>query len=427
MSTKKPIIYIPGLPSLSSDDITLYNRIHAARIDLVTQLSAAGYLVEDIDGQRSWLKNMMQHAEHSNAFLFPAMTSLPEGHPRFQAEAAQRWFEFFSLVTGVHIGNKEKYGEEGIAKPCVIMDPDQQWEPAILLLNDLREKGMFSSMVEDIVHVVRSTDNASAVHALSSALTQGKGKFRRDVPTHYPEDYVFESFRKPMSRHPFGVALFGSASTAEPSYKQGVAELCRLAGMRGWRLTTGAGRYGCMGAADEGFHQGKQLFHQAYPDAPFKPAHVGVSTQAILRLEGPPDELDQLIITNHIYDRMEAMIRGQKASEPTQRARDASKVFFIAPGGTGTLHEFATLMQLATNGSVMKDRKIIVLDFPSHLNPKEGFWKLLISTGKKLGFASSFEVASTPEEAISKADEGYKEWLAIRSEYAQLPHPILNP
>jgi predicted Rossmann-fold nucleotide-binding protein len=434
MTPKSPVIYLPGLPSLSSRDIGLYKTIYDSRFDLVTQLDQAGYMVEDIDGQHPWLKTMVDYAEHSDGFLFTPMTALPENHPRFKREAAQRWFEFFSLVTGVHIGHKEKYGASGVAKPCIVMDPDGQWAMVVDVLRDLHNKGMFSSEVEEIVQVVRGngskgdyhTLNRDAIAVLRTILTEGKGKSRKDVHYLYPEK-IFEPFRKNMPRHPFGIAIFGSASTKEQSYMDRTFALAEMAGLRGWRMITGAGNFGCMKAADSGFNQGKLEFNARWPDAPFKPAHVGVSSQAILQLEGPPPHLEQLVITNHIYDRMEVMIRGQKMSDPAQRTRDATKVLFVVPGGTGTLHELATLLQLATNGSMMKDRTIVIANFPSHLNPEQGFWDPLIKNARRLGFDSLFEVANTPEEAIAIADRVYQEWLLRHEEYRNLPHPVFCP
>lgn len=433
MNPSRPTIYLPGLPSLASEDLSLYNVIHASRVDLVTQLSGAGCRVEDIDGQHPWLKTMLHHAETSDAFLFPPMASLPESHPRYQREAAQRWFEFFSLVTGVHIGDLRKYGRNGVSKPCVVMDPDGQWSLALELLHDLHIKGMFTSRVEDIIQVVEGEGsdyqslNKKAVGAVVDILEQRRGKLQRDVPARYPQDYEFAPFRHEMRRHPFGIAIFGSATTPEPSYIEAVENLADMAGQRGWRMVTGAGTDGCLGAADRGFARGKRQFNAQYPEVMFRPAHVGVSTQPILRLEGPPADLDQLIITNNIYDRMEIMIRGKKSSNSMLRARDATKVLFVAPGGTGTLHEFATLMQLATNGSMMTGRKVVLLDFPSHIHPEDGFWKLLIKTGKKLGFDSMFDVVKSPEEAIAYADKVYLQWLERHEEFqGQLPHPLFK-
>lgn len=435
MNPTEPFVYIPALPSLGSRDIALYGTIHDARINLVTQLAANGFHVHDIDGQRPWLKTMLKQADDATGFLFPPMTSLPEHHPRYQSEAAQRWFEFFSLTTGVHVGSREKY-LHGISKPCVVMDPDGQWDTAIGLLKDLQLKGMFSSSVEEIVQVVRgdpgqpqdyNTLNRQAIATLSSSISEKKGKTRTEVRYAYPEDRLFSPFRKRLNRHPFGIALFGSATTTEPGYRDGVAQLCAMTALRGWRMITGAGVYGCMGAADAGYEEGRRTFLTSYPSAPFQPSHIGISTQAILRLEGPPPHIDQLIITGDIYDRIKVMIKGQKGSDRKQRVRDAVKVLFISPGGTGTLHEFATLMQLATNGSMMDDRKVVILNLPSHLDPAQGFWDPLIRTAQRLGFASLFEVANTPEEAITIADRIYMEWLERHPEHKDLPHPALNP
>ena len=433
---QKPLnIYLPGLTQLGSEDLSLYNAIHASRVDLVTQLSAAGMHVENIDGANSWLKNMLLHAERSDAFVFPPMTSVPENHKNFKAKAAQSWFEFFSLVTGVHIGNREKYGKNGFSKPCVVIDPDGQWTLAIHLLRDLSAKGMFTSRVEDIVQLVPLTGildsyhemNKGAVQTLTHALAVKKGKLQKEVRTKYPPDHHFPPFRTDINRHPFGVAFFGSATTSEKSYIDYSAHVSGMLAERGWRMITGAGTEGCMGAADYGFNEGKKKFGTHYPDALFKPVHIGVSTQSILRLEGPPPYLNQLIITDDIYDRMRVMIRGQRSNDPKQRVRDAVKVLFVAPGGTGTLHEFATLMQLATNGNMLDSRKIVLLNFPSHLDPEEGFWDPLISTAKKLGFDNLFEAAQSPEEAIKIADKTYLEWLERHQEYSQLPHPVFNP
>lgn len=435
MNNKKTTVYIPSLPSLSSDDLSLYREIHAAHLDLVEKLDAAGLRVGDIDGTRASLRSMMRHAAQSDAFIFPPMTSLKESHPKFKAEAAQRWFEFFSLVTGVHVGNKEKYGADDKAKPCVIMDPDGQWKLATELLDDIKAKGMFSSSVSDIVHVVNGVSksltyqerNTKAVQELCSIIAAGKGKTLKSVPKMYDMDKTFDAFRGTESRHEFGVAMFGSASTKERSYIDATYELSKRVGQRGWRMSTGAGSEGCMGAMDSGFIAGGKEFNHNYPDAKFKPAHVGASTQSILQIEGPPPGVSQLIITRSIYDRIHVMLKGNKSPDKNQRAKDATKVVYVVPGGTGTLHEFAAMMQLALHSKDMDEKTIVLYNVPNHLNPKEGFWDKLIEMAKKLGFADHFEVASSPEEAIAIADREYKKWLERHPEYASLPHPVFNP
>ncbi|MGE0754165.1 MAG: LOG family protein [Alphaproteobacteria bacterium] len=403
-------------------------------MDLVKKLDDRGFRLEDIDGVDAWVQNMMDHAQASDAFIFPPMTSLDKNHPRYQAEAAKRWFEFFSVVTGVHVGSKEKYSKAGTAKPCVVMDPDGQWKLATDLLEDLKEKGMFSSKVDDIVHVVgRNTAvhdyagrNNEAVTALQQVIADNRGKAQKEVPRKYP-DRIFQPQRKPLKRHKFGVAMFGSATTTEDSYIAQTEDLAQMVGQRGWRMSTGAGNDGCMGAMDRGFDKGKKEFNQKYPNAKYKPAHIGVSTNPILQLEGNPEGLEQLIITDNIYDRMEIMLRGNKSPDPLQRADDATKVIFVVPGGAGTLHEFATMMQLATNGNMMEEKTVVLLNIPNHLNPDQGFWDKLIETAKELGFDKHFEVANTPQEAIDIADREYKKWLERHPDNKTLPHPQFNP
>lgn len=435
MTNKTPTVYLPSLTSLSSDDLDLYEAIHDAHVDLVRKLKAAGYRVQAIDGSRANLSSMMQHASQSDAFIFPPMTSLPENHPKFKAEAIQRWFEFFSLVTGVHVGNPEKFGPDDKAKPCVILDPDGQWKLATDLLADLKAKGMFSSSVDQIVHVVNgatgamsaSERNERAVSSLKDIFESDKRLPRASSVEKLFSDKTWKSDRKPGARHEFGVAIFGSASTKEQSYIDATFDLCKKAGQRGWRMSTGAGNLGCMGAMDRGFNEGRIEFNQRYPNAPFKPAHVGVSTLNILQIEDHPSGVDQLIITDDIYSRIHIMLRGKRSQNEKLRAKDATKVVFVVPGGTGTLHEFAAMMQMALNTKDMEEKKIVLLNVPSHLDPSKGFWDKLVETAKKLGFADHFEVANTPEEAIAIADREYQKWLERHPEHTNLPHPVFNP
>ena len=435
----KPNIYLPRLPVLSSDDMAVHMSSRNARENLVMQLAAAGMRVPFIDGADSWIKNMLDHAEQSDAFVFPPMSSLPRQHHKYIGEAAQRWFELLSVVTGIHIGNPEKFAANGISKPCVLMDPDGQWQSkAISLLHYLSEMGMFTSKVDDIIQVAPPPDregdfrqrNENAVRVLQETIAASRGKIQSEVHTKYPPSHMFRSFRRDLPRHPFGVAFFGSATTREPSYKILSEELGHHIGLRGWRLVSGAGIDGCMGAADRGFAMGALDFNSRLPHAKFKPAHVGVSTQAILRLEGPPEGIDQLIVTEHIYDRMKVMIRGQKtvkdahgndSYDPIRAVRDTVRLAFVAPGGTGTLHEFATMMQLATKGEMMKDRRIVLLNFPSHRNPAQGFWDPLIAIARQLGFDQHFSIAATPDEAIAIADGEFRKWLERNPAYNVTP------
>jgi predicted Rossmann-fold nucleotide-binding protein len=448
----RPVIYLPGDSNLSNDELALDAKIGAARTDLGIQLGSHGMFVKKIHGEEADLRTMLQRAERSDAFVFPPMTSLPDTHPEFKKEAAQRWFEFFSLVTGVHVGSREKYGKDGFSKPCVVMDPDGQWSMAVKLLEDLKLKGMFRSEVSEIVQMVPNAAsmkddynklNLAAVITLKEALHSKKRMKQEGVHALYPPTHMFEPSRKDIKRHQFGVAMFGSATTRDPSYTTLSEKMSFEIGRRGWRMVTGAGTDGCMGAFDRGFERGKKDFNGRFPNAPYKPSHVGVSTQSILRLEGPPLHLDQLIITDNIYDRMQVMIFGQKEIEtfgdrklgPSRedenlkkilRTRDAVKVICVAPGGTGTLHEFATLMHLDAK-KLLKERKVLLLNFPSHLDKKKGFWDPLIATAEKLGFKDSFEVVNSPEAAIKRSDELYKEWLARDLDQPNLPHPLFNP
>src|SRR5690606_33282225 len=105
------------------------------------------------------------------------------------------------------------------------------------------------------------------------------------------------------------------------------------------------------------------------------------------------------------------------AVKKAKRVRNAVRVVFVAPGGTGTLHELSTLLQLKTHGHMLEDKKIVLLNFASHLDPTKGFWDPLIAISKKLGFDDMLEVAATKEEAIAIADREYVHWIERNDEH----------
>ncbi len=126
--TEKPIVYLPALPNTgveNKEDVTLLKAASAARFDLIDQLSEKGFEVHNILGPRPWLKNMLKHAAgiRTHSYFRPQSVWM-KNHKRHQSEAAQRWFEFFSLITGDACRAARKASRNGIAKPCIVMGPD---------------------------------------------------------------------------------------------------------------------------------------------------------------------------------------------------------------------------------------------------------------------------------------------------------------
>src|SRR5688572_3189421 len=98
-SNKRISIFLPRLPELSSDHIDLDDKLNHERSNLVRALRAGKLYVANTKGKSPWLKDIHEHFNEPDAYILSPLTHYS------RAEKAQRWFEFFSLVTGIHIGS----------------------------------------------------------------------------------------------------------------------------------------------------------------------------------------------------------------------------------------------------------------------------------------------------------------------------------
>ena len=159
-----------------------------------------------------------------------------------------------------------------------------------------------------------------------------------------------------------------------------------------------------MGAFDRGFHIGAKKFNAKYPDAAAKPAHIGISTNDVLRLEGPPEDLDQLIVVPTRNDRLVAFIDGRGHGNKEERCSRTAKVATIFPGGIGTLEEFTTMMQLKLHGKLMDGIEI-------HLCNVNGYFDKLIQICERLGVRDLFKVFLNQQTMMERVEEIHREWL----------------
>ena len=407
-------IYLPAIPNLPSKDVVLQRRVFAARIDLIERLQEKGFVVEHSLGQETWVKNLGARTDEVDGMLFPPMSGLLEGEDAIKIKA-QRFFEFISLVTSMHVGDHRIYGSTGISKPCGLIDIDGSWQSTLDLLQDFHHKGAFSTKVEDIVFCVqaehKNTDpgfmNKGVVDVLHSKFLKNAGKQKKEVHTVFAADHIFTSFRKDFARSDFGVIAFGSATMKNDIYIKEAFEFCRAIGQRGLRLITGGGKESLMGAFDAGFHEGAVEFNKQNPDAPTQPAHIGISTNDVLRLEGPPEHLDQLIVLSTRNDRLRAFINGRGHGNKEERASRTAKIACIFPGGVGTLEEFATMMQLKLHGKMMDGIEI-------HICNINGYFDQLIKICNTLGAGHLFRVFPDQKSMLKEADEIYNKWLKFQ-------------
>lgn len=410
MAMNKYRIYLPAVPNLSSANAALQKEILLARLHLIELLHAKGFHVEHSLGQETWVKNLGARTDAVDGVLFPPMSGLLVGAEATQIKA-QRFFEFISLATSMHVGDHRIYGSSGISKPCVLIDSDGGWQNTLKVLHDLHDKGAFTTKVDDIVQCIngdvndRAALNLAAVEALETRFANNAGKAKRDVPKVFADDYLFASFRKDFARSEFGVIAFGSATLKDKNYIALATDFCHEVGMKGMRLITGAGKESLMGAFAEGFDIGANAFNKKNPNSPTKPAHIGISTNDVLQLEGPPEQLDQLIVVPTRNARLMAFINGRGHGEKAERCSRTAKVACVFPGGIGTLEEFATMMQLKLHGTMMEGVEI-------HLCNPNGYFDALITVCQELGVSHLFRTFPDGESMMARVNQIHTEWLA---------------
>lgn len=403
-------IYLPAVPNLSSANAALQKEILLARLHLIELLHAKGFHVEHSLGQETWVKNLGARTDAVDGVLFPPMSGLLTGTDATQIKA-QRFFEAVSVLTSMHVGDHRIYGHTGISKPCGFIDPDGSWQSLIALLSDLHDKGAFSTKIADIAFCIQPQGdealavlNQRAVAELQKRFLENAGKLKNAVHAVYPESHQFNSFRKDSPRSDFGVIAFGSATMRDEIYMKAGYDFCCEVGKKGMRLITGAGKESLMGAFDAGFHEGAEIFNALYPEAAQKPAHVGISTNDVLRLEGPPEHLDQLIVVPTRNERLIAFIKGRGHSDESERCAPTAKVACVFPGGIGSLEEFATMIQLKLHGNMMDGVEI-------HLCNINGYYDKLIEICETLGVRHLFKVFPDEKTMMARVNEIHAEWL----------------
>lgn len=424
----RPNIYMPALPLLDLDHLEAARKISDARFSLFAALQGRGFFAKDIfRTQPVWAANIDDVMQKIDGVLFPPMAALlAEGNAAAKVKA-QRLFEFLSVITSMHVGDRAAYGGREVSKPCVAIDTDGFWSLVVEMLRGLKEKGAFSTNVDDILSIIRPEPgaeiavddlNARAVAELQLRFKDNAGKSRKEVPKEWPEGHVFESFRKDRGkpRSDFGVIAFGSATMHNAAIEAEGYRFGESVGKRGLRMISGAGKGSMMGAFAEGFFLGAEAFRQKTPDAP-DPAHIGISTNEILCLEGPPvleaykrrsdltpqeikdySLLDQLVVVPDRGTRLRAFFGGYGSGKFEERVGGIAGVAAVFPGGIGSLEEFATMMQMKLHGRMMDHTEI-------HLMNINGYYNELTDLCQKAGVGHLFNVYTGVEASISRIAE----------------------
>lgn len=138
------------------------------------------------------------------------------------------------------------------------------------------------------------------------------------------------------------VTLYGSSSPRTPApYLAAAAQFGRLAAARGWRLRTGGGKDGCMGAAT---------------DAAL--AAGGAVEGVILR---------QFVDMGLAHPRLAAMAVAEEMRERKRLLAAGAEAFVALPGGPGTWEELWELAVQRQIGAVRAP--LVAIDVAGHYAP----------------------------------------------------------
>lgn len=454
--SQKHKLYIPMNPDLPLDNLNEYEYLSGARIDLLRKLQMTErYDVSNCNGYPVLLDTMGIHTSDADGCIFLPFTAMLEGDAG-RKTGVRNFLEFLSVGTSVHIGDLRMYRGE-ISKPCVVIDTDERWRMVEELLDDLKQKKAFGSKVSELASFIRpslvKTDgipahtasdlwnieqmvqmNDLAITELSRRFEENVGKLRRDAERHYTDDDIFHSYLKtppphlchlrPEDRSPrshYGVVMFGSATLKDETYTEPARRFGYELGKRAIRAISGAGADGIMGAFAEGYHEGANIYRKANPLAYIQPSHLGISTNDVLRTEGPPVKpgytgekradnvhewciLEQLCVLDNREDRLRAFIEGHGHKDNEQRFSDTTKDICIFPGGIGTLEEFSFVMQLMMDTKLMEGRQV-------HICNTDGYWDKLISICEKLEIDHHLRIHENEQQMMAAIDVRHQAWL----------------
>lgn len=170
------------------------------------------------------------------------------------------------------------------------------------------------------------------------------------------------------------VVYCASSAKIDPLYFDAASELGRLLAENGYTCINGAGKDGLMGALNNAVleHGGKVrgIIPRFMADAGWGHSH-----------------LTETVITDTIHERKAAMVKSADA-------------VIALPGGVGTLEELSEIITWRQLG--LYHKPIIILDINNYYQPLLLFFEKMISEKfMKESYRQLWQVASTPEEAVS--------------------------
>jgi uncharacterized protein (TIGR00730 family) len=331
--------------------------------------------------------------------------------------------KLLSTFVGVQTGDKNMFtkkidGKER-QKPVLLVGSDEEVKPLLNLIHST--KYISDEHKENIIMHIKDASPDNIVAGISLALEREKQE-RHHVSdagtsaaaTTMPEpanDVAWAvNLDNPKVEPDFKVCVFCSASRTYwmrdangNEVKDNDHNLAYQLGKKlaeaGYGVVSGAGQLNMMGSVVRGAQSVNGWT-------------AGSNTPTIRQIEKLPAGIDAYIDMPDIYKRMKVMI-------------DGSDGFIIAPGGTGSIQEFLTLVhykkretQKDYKGEHIMNGKPIVI-----LNPKDkdgkGYWDALIAYAEKRGISDMFKVVDTQDHAVALMKEEIAEKL--KGQHASTP------
>lgn len=262
-------------------------------------------------------------------------------------------FRFCSLIVSKQLVPRDK------DKPLIVRADDKSWKPFLSLYNHLRHVGMANDQQNTFIKRFDSEDALSTILE-QTAMTKFNGEYY--TPSRHAAKGQNRLKQKP--KNSCAIAMFCSATSKNQTFNDEAKNLGEYLASQNASMVFGAADKEMMGSARTGYLAARKEGSKALL--------IGSSTEDILPIESEHpeaviDSLDVYHHADHIYDRMQFMMRHSDA-------------FVIYPGGVGTIQELMLLLcaKQGRNPDI-KDKPIMLYNLPmKNLGLDMGFYDPLI-------------------------------------------------
>lgn len=337
-----------------------------------------------------------------------------------QLKTLEKLFVLYSLEVGKQLNPRD------FEKPIIILNHDGSWNDALVIHNNLANMaltkeysislpakfnnrssvGVQSNSYYDVVGTPKGGEHYTYDATVSAALELLKEKSKNYTPRASASFKLEEKGDSPDKVDGFKVAFFCSASNENKYLNGSVKKISHDLAANNYGIVYGGGDRYTMGAVLEGVTSYRKEL-MAYDrlneqEAKAKTYIAGYSTKEILNAETTKgkfsDALNYSKRNDNIYHRMADML-------------DNSDVIIAAPGGAGTVQEWAAALIL-NNNRPDKDKKPVVFFNPELNVEKVQVWNVALKAvlGEK-----DYALLTSKEDSQEKMDCARKHGIYVET------------